>query len=226
MEFYELVLFMTFFGQRCINVFNFTMTGTPAVVSGAYGLLYAFGVIPDSGLFPAGSIFAQLRNIQSSAVQYNQARVKNPYDPTDFTAVPFAAGVSGAASGEALSPTLAYSFSSSQVRSDIRAGQKRFVGVPEAQVNSGGTIVGALLPTLQELADTMAEPITYDDEGNTLTYNLVVAQKYNDLEADPPIKNAYWPTKSQQLAHLASGGAWTPRPYVSTQTSRQYGHGR
>lgn len=226
MEFYELVLYLTYFGQRCVNVFNFTMSGTPASVSGAFGLAYAFGAIPDGILWDSSSLFGYIRAITVGDAVFNQVRVKNPYDVTDFYSVPFAAGVNGLFAGEAMSPVLAYGVHSNQVRLDIRAGSKRFVGVAENAVDSGGVIDGSFLPSVEDVGEAMSAPLTYDDEGNTLTYNVVVAKKFNDLEADPPIKNAYWPTKAEQLANIASGCLWTAMPNVRSQVSRQYGHGR
>ena len=224
--FYELTLFTTYFSQRCVNVFNFILTGTPAAVTGSFGLAYAFGAIPTAGIVLSGSIFEQLQAMVSQYVIFNQVRVKNPYDVTDFYSVPFPNGTIGLQTGEALSPTAALSIFSNQTRLDIQAGQKRYVGVPESYSAAGGTLTSSAMTALQELADRHSEPLTYDDEGNTLTYNLVVAKKYNDLEADPPVVNAYWPTLTQQVANSAVGLLWTPRPYTSTQTTRQYGHGR
>lgn len=226
MEFYELVLFMTYFGQRCANVFNFTMTGTPAAVTGSFALAQAFGSIISGGVFPSSSIFHQLWSLLSTGVVFNQVRVKNPYNIMDFYSVPFAGGTAGQNSGEGVSPMTAYSLYSNQVRLDIQAGQKRFPGVVESAVGAGGVLGSGTIAALQIVADRMSAPLIYDDEGNTLTFNVVIAKKYTDLEADPPIRNAYWPTKAEQLANIASGVDWNPRSYVSTQVTRQYGRGR
>jgi hypothetical protein len=226
MEFYELILFMTYFGQQCVNVFNFTMSGVPAAVSGSFGLVNAFGAVPSLDIYPAGFLFALLKGNLSDQVFFNQVRIKNPYDNTDFYGLPFPAGLNGDNAGSGLSPATAYSLRSNQVRLDIQAGQKRFVGVCEANIEAGGLLGATTLAAMQDIADVMSGPFTYDDEGNTLTYNLVVAKKYSNPAATPPIANAYFPTLAQQLDNIASGVFWTPRPHTSTQTTRQYGRGR
>lgn len=224
--FYELTLFSTYIAQRCVNVFNFVLTGTPAAVTGSFGLAHAFGAIASVGLFPEGSLFNTLREVTSSSVIFNQVRIKNPYDVTDFYSVPFAGTVTGEKSGESLSPAIALSLYSNQVRLDIQAGQKRFVGVPEADTQAGGILTSGALTAANVLAGIMSAPLTYDDEGNTLTYTLVVAKKYSDLEAEPPVINSYFPTLATQMDNVASGILWTARTYVSTQVTRQYGRGR
>lgn len=226
MEFYELVLYLTYFGQRCVNVFNFTMTGTPAAVTGAYGLAYAFGAIPDGGVWDTSSLFAYIRAITVGDAVFNQVRVKNPYDVTDFYSVPFASGVNGLNSGQAMSPVLAWGVHSNQVRLDIRAGQKRFVGVAEDDVDSGGNVAVAFLPSIEDVAEAMSAPLTYDDEGNTLTYNLVVAKKQTYTTSEGTEATRYFTTKAAQLENIASGLLWTAMPQVRSQVSRQYGRGR
>lgn len=225
--FYELVLFMTYYGQQCVNVFNYVMTGTPAVVTGSFGLASAFGALPITlGEFPVDTMMGEIQGQLSDQLTFNQIRVKNVYDTLDFYSVPFPAGIVGSQGGEAASPAVAYSLRSNQTRLDIQAGQKRFPGVTETHMQPGGLLSSGMVTALTGLADIMSAPLEYTDEGNDLSYQLVVAKKFTDLEAEPPIKNAYWPTEAEQLDNVAASLTWTVRPYVSTQTTRQYGHGR
>lgn len=226
MKFYELTVFMTYFNQQCVNVFNLTMEGTPAAVTGSLAAVNAFGAIPTVGVFPSGSVFETIRSIVSSAVTFTQVRCKNPYDDLDFYSVPYPNTIVGAVSGEGQSPTVAYGIRSNQTRLDIQAGQKRFVGVSEGQVGAGGIVGSSMMTALEGLADVMSNPFVYDDEGNDLTFRIVVAKKYNDPEADPPIINTYWPTEAEQLANVASSLTWVPHAATRTQTTRQYGNGR
>lgn len=226
MELYELVLFTTYFGQRCVNVFNYTMSGVPAAVSGSYGLIHAFGAIADAGVYPAGGIFAQLRALLNVSVSFDNIRVTNPYDATDFYSRPFPSITAGQTSGDGVSPTEAFSIRSNQVTRDIRAGQKRFVGVSESTISAGGVLTAPVLAAFTTLANTMSAPITYDDEGNTLTYNLVVVSKQVVTDPEGRVSREYYPTVTEQLAHTASGLLWTPRGYTSSQVTRQYNRGR
>lgn len=226
MTFLEVTVFMTYFGQRCVNVYNVVTTDTPAAVTPSFGALQAMGFVPTLGVFPADKFFANMKGPLSNQVVFNQVRIKNPYNDLDFISLPYAATVTGGTSGEATSPLVAYSIFSNQTRLDIQAGQKRFVGVNEANVDSGGIVNSAQVAALQDLCDIMSAPMTYDDEGNLLSYRIVVAKKFTDLEADPPIINGYFPTLELQMANVAQTLLWTPRAYVSSQTTRQYGRGR
>lgn len=224
--FYELSLFSQFAGQRCVNVFNYVLTGTPAAVSGSFGLAYAFGSVLNAGIFPTTGLFAKIKALVSTGVQFTQVRVKNPYDVTDFYSVPFAAGTTGAITGESMSPTQAFSVRSNQTRLDIQAGQKRFPGVSESSVGTEGIVAAGAVTLLTAITTAMSAPASYDDEGNTLLYNIVVAKKTMPPNVEGTDGLGYFPTLSEQLDNVATGLLWTQRAYISTQTTRQYGRGR
>lgn len=226
MEFYELLIFGAYFGQQILNVFNLTLTGTPATVTGSFAVTAAFGAVESVGVFPAGSPFRIISDLVSTSFVFDKVRVVNPYDLTDFYTQPFPTGTTGGAGGSPVSPAVAYGLHSSQVRLDIRSGQKRFAGVTEDNMENGGVVGTSMLALLQDLCDAMSAPMTYDDEGTTLTVNIVVASKPTPAEEPTPAYGGYWGTLTEQTAQIASGGVWTPHTTVRTQTTRQYGRGR
>lgn len=220
---YELVMRSTYFGQQIINRFNYVMTGTPAAVSGSFALQYAF--FGGSGAAPsAGSIVGQLIDVVVNDWSLTEIESRAVYSATDFYTRPFITPVVGEQTGKALSPITAYGLRTNRVRSDIARGTKRFVGVTEAGVNEGGTI-GGILGAVQEVATAMSAILTYDDEGNTLSFSPCVVQKekYTAPSGKPAYR--YYPTLAEQLDHVALGIQWEAYPQVRSQVSRQYGRG-
>lgn len=226
---YEVTLFQSYFGQSCINRWNYLMTGTPAAVQGSFGLISALGAIPAiiDGLFPVGSVWRIIRDQQSDQVTFTAVVAKAIYDVEDFYELPYVPAKAGNVSGEALSPVMAYGFRSNRTRTDIRRGTKRFVGVPESYVGSGGVLTGSGPAGVAAVAERMSEPITYDDEGSTLTYSPVIVSK-EEYTVPSSGKKAYryYPTLTEQMEHVAQSILWQPYAQVRSQTSRQYGRGQ
>jgi len=223
MAIYEVTLNSTFFGNKCVNRWNYVSSGIPAAVSGSFGLAFAFGLAPVGG---SGTIFGNIKGATSNQVFYDSYRVVNLYEPEDFYSAPFGTTQNGLLASEAMGPVNAFGFRTNQVTLAISRGTKRFVGVPEAEVGTGG-VIGVSVTTTQliPLATKMGAILTYTDEGTPITYSPVVLgrQEYTT----PSGKTAYrkWPTEAEQLAHAAIGISWEPYPNVRSQTSRQYGRG-
>lgn len=224
----ELTLSMSYAGQLAINRFHFVSSGTPSAVTKSFGLMGASGFLTVSGsplAFPSGTLAQTIRSVQTTGVQYISAYARNLYDPVDFYERPYPVPVYGAQSGVGSSPFMAYGLFSSRVRTDIRRGFKRFVGVREESIKEGGEVEAGMIAALGEICNKLNSPMTYDDEGNTLTYTSCVLsfQEYTT----PSGKKAYRPyaTESAQLSHLASGVQWAPYTVIRSQTSRQYGRG-
>lgn len=227
---YEVVLSQTYQGQNCVNRWNYVSSGTPAAVTGSFGLAFAFGAIPDvvTG-YPSGTIISQLAALQASSVTFIDLIVKAVYDPTDFYAAPFVETLVGGLTGDGLPPFNAYGFRTNRVRRDIRRATKRFVGVIEAN-QANGAVSGATITALNDLGALMGQALGYNDEGNTLTYvpTVVSKQRY-----DPDTGNAsaegrayrYYPDEATQLEHIAQGIVWDTYSTVRSQASRQGGHG-
>lgn len=228
----ELTLQSTFYNQEVINRWNYVSSGTPAAVSLSYALAYAFGTIYDLVAvppgYPTGKPFEAIRNIQSSLVVYDQVTVVDMYSETDFYETPFIQAAAGARGGECLPPTAAVGFRTGRVRRDIRRGTKRFAGLPEADT-SNNTFAGPYQALLTTLASRMSAPLTYNDEGNTITFTpAILGRELYTPDPLRPERKAYRPyaTETLQMQHLAQGFAWDWYSGVRTQVSRQIGRGR
>jgi hypothetical protein len=235
----EATLAMIFAGQQCICRWNYVSSGTPAAVSRSFGLAAAMGAIYDLIAvppgYPTGTFMQLLAACISTGVTFEQLTVLNVYDVTDFYQTPFVNPYTGERTGESMSPALAYGWRSTQVRRDVARATKRLPGVSEAQVGTEGIVVAGQLTIMNAFADIMSDALTYDDEGNTLTYTpaVVKKQRYNPSTrlADPAgTAYRYIPVgagaEAAQLAQTAVGIAWQSYNAVRTQVSRQYGHGR
>ena len=221
---YELIVRQAYFGRSPLNVFHFNMTGTPATVTGSFALAKALGFIPNGlGEFPPGSLFDQWRNSVTNDLQFLEVEAKALYDVEDFYLAPFAGTVQGALTGESNSPVIAVGLRSSRVRTDIRGGHKRFAGVPESYVDEGGVLNAGAVTNWQYFADVLSDAITYDDEGNTLTFtSAVLALEMHPATEDRGVVYTQYPTLAEQLDHAALGVDWSVMAHVRTQVSRQY----
>lgn len=228
----ELTLQATFQGQEIINRFNYVSTGTPAAVSLSFALTSAFGCIYDTVAlppgYPANTPFAAIRASQHVAVSYDQVSVVDVYSATDFYETPFLQAATGARTGEAMPPFVAMGYRTGRVRRDIRRGTKRFVGLSESDVN-GIAYTGSFTPLLTAVANKLGATLTYDDEGNTISFAPVVVgkKKYTPDPLRPErVAYKYYPTLTEQLDHIATGASWDYYSTPRSQTSRQVGKGR
>jgi len=227
---YEVSVFTSYYGQSCLNRFNYLSTGTPAAVTGSFALISAMGGIPETltpGDFPGGTLMSQWQATVSNQVSFTAMSAKAIYDVNDFYELPYVPAPVGDQTGEALSPVMGFGMRTSRVRQDIRRGTKRFEGVPEAHVGGGGVLVSPGTTNIGTLATLMSGALSYDDEGNTLTFTpcVVSKQKYTVTESGREAYR-YYPTEADQDDHIASGILWQPYPQVRSQTSRQYGRGQ
>lgn len=233
---YELTLAYTYANQQCINRWNYVESGAPAAVSRSFGLVAAFGAVYDEvhvpPQYPPDTPLGKIAALVSVGVVFQQLTALAVYDPTDFYQTPFSPAYGGSNDGLATSPMLAYGFRSTQVRRDVARGTKRFAGVCEENMGDDGIVnVGATHDLLAAIATAMTDVLTYDDEGNTLSYTPAVCHKEEYDPNPPPLTGnhrayRYYPTEAEQLEHTAQGIIWQPYDYVRSQVSRQYGHGR
>jgi len=212
-----------FAGQKTVNRWNYVSGGAPASVSGSFGLAFAMGMAPPSG---TTSLFYRIKALTSIYITYTDFNVKNLYDTEDFYSAPFGSPQTGLQPGEAEPPFEAYGFRTNQVRTDVARGYKRFAGVPDVEVGNLGLVVAATITGLMNpLATAMSAVLTYDDEGNTVSYSPAVlgGQKYTT----PSGKEAYrnYPTEALQLEWAAIGVLWEPYVEARSQMSRQRGRG-
>jgi len=227
MPLYEVVLEERYYNQSCINRWNYLGSGTPAAVTGSFALLTAMGLIGLSTALPTDTVGRAIQNMQNTAVTFIQATARAIYVDTDFYANPFLVGTTGAqnAAGDTLSPTNAFGFRSSRVRQSIGRGYKRFVGMAEFDLNNGGIMSSGALTNMEAVRAAMGETLTYDDEGNTLTFTPCIAQKEEYTTPSGKKAYRYYPTEVAQSTHLAQGITWEIYTNQRTQNSRQYGRG-
>jgi hypothetical protein len=223
MAIYEVTLNSTYYGQNCLNRWNYIAGGIPAAVQGSFGLAFAFGFAQP---VTAGTIYNRIKLVSSSSVIFTGYRVVNLYDPEDFYSTPFGSAQNGDIASEGMPPFASYGFRSNQVTLAVARGTKRLVGVVESASLPGGGVLGTTLSSqLTPLAAAMGEVLTYEDEGNTVSYSpaILSRQEY----APSPGKVAYrkYPTEAEQLEHAAIGISWEPYNTVRSQVSRQYGRG-
>lgn len=223
MAIYELVLRQRYFGVLTVNRWNYVMNGTPAAASGAFALISAVGAVS----LAEASMIGRIRQLQAVGVNFVDIEARNIYSTTDFYTRPFATGVDGQnAGGNGLSPTVAYGFRTSRVRTDVRRATKRFVGVVENDSGDGGGLSTGSLALMEDIAGYMSDVLTYDDEGNTLSFSPAVCGK--EAYTTPSGKTAYryYNTEAGQLAMTALGSLWEVYDTTRTQVSRQYGRGQ
>lgn len=229
----EVILQQTYVGQECINRWNYLASGTPAAVTLSFALTSALGAVFDTiavpPAYPPDGLMRLIAAAQVPQVVFDFISVRDLYSNTDFYETPFLQPLAGSATGDGMSPALAVGFRTNRTRADIRRGSKRFTGVSENHSGPGGVLAGAGVTTANAIAAKMSEILTYDDEGNTLSFAPIVMGrlKYFPNPADET-KPAYrkYPTPEQQLEHIATSIIYDPYPTIRTQTSRQYGRGR
>jgi hypothetical protein len=228
-ELMELTLNTTYFNQRCVNRWNYVASGTPAAVTLSFALTSIMGFLPASTDLGASTVGGSLQSMLASDVVFNSVIARAIYIDDDFYDSPFLAATHGDVSGgtAAMSPLEAFGWFSSRVKQSIGRGYKRFPGITEASVTSGGQIEGATLTAMEAVAGYMGDTLVYSDEGESLTFIPCIVQKEKyTVEESGNFAYRYYADQSVQLEHTAQGIGWTPYSNVRSQTSRQYGRGQ
>lgn len=228
MPLYEATLQQLYYGQECINRWNFDCPTVPSGTSGSYLLAVALGAIADDDTpaFDLTTILGKLQQLQVVAVTFSQLVIKNIYSVTDFYTYAFPTGTVGTGGGEGMTPVNALGFTSDRTVSNIRRSQKRFTGLGESSVDPGGVLTSAFATSAQVLGTLMGNPNTATVDGVSTVFNPVVLsrEKYH-----PPGKTTwaykYWPDETTQRLHLAPITQYNVKNQVRSQTSRQYGRG-
>ena len=171
-------------------------------------------------------MFAAIRAYTTSSLVFLETEAKDLYSAVDFYVAPFSAGIAGTYAGESASPTVAFGWRTNRIRRDVRRGTRRIGGVSETLVTTGGNYTPAAAQALDEIAALFSSVLTYDDEGNTLTFTPCVLGR--EEYTTPSGRRGYrlHATETEQLTHSAIGVVWSPYLTTRTQTSRQYGRGR
>jgi len=228
----SVVLQYTYFSQRCINTFHYRCLDVTLPVTGtAYALADAMGAIPVSGVYTITKLMWAIAKAVSTSVSFDQIICKNLYNPNDFFETAFSTALNGQVTGEPLSPAVALGYKTTRVRSDIKRGTRRFVGVSEGSSSNGGALLGSYASgVVADLATAMSATIT----GNTPLAEaeqfvpVIVSKQQYIPDPDHPEKVAYkyYDTEAEQMMHVAEGFTWFAYDQTRTQISRQYGRGQ
>lgn len=222
---YEVTLKQSYFGQSCVNRWNYLGTGTPVSVIPAFALLSAMGLIDSSGTLTSATVGGVLQEFQPPDVHFVQALCRTVTDenPTDFYDYPYPAGVVGSASGGTpMTPFAAYGFFTNRVRTDISRGTKRFVGVREENVDSGGNLGSGTITEMNTMASKMTAVLNYTTGGESLQFAPIICGKLEYTTPSGKRGYKYYSTQALQQEHIAQGIVWTPYDQVRSQVSRQY----
>jgi len=227
-EIMEVTLFQQYQNQEAVDRWNYVASGTPAAVSLSFALLTAMGFLPTSTTLADTTVGGELQALQNSTVRFASALARAVYVDDDFYDSPFLANTFGAVGNEASasSPTLAYGFRSNRVKQSIGRGYKRFVGVESSYAGNGGEMATLAITQMTALATAMSQTLTYDDEGNTLTFIPCIVQKEKyTVTSSGKFAYRYYASQATQLTHTAQGVVWENYTQSRSQVSRQYGRG-
>lgn len=229
MALHEIIITTLASSQICQNIFHYESVGTPAAVSRSFGLASAFGAIPVPAtvLFPADTPMGLWQELLSANVDFTAALAQDIYPNDDFYENVYT-GVIGGVGIAPASPVVSVGFRTSRTDRNIRRGTKRFAGIPNTIVASGGSIDPSARAGWDAFGDKLAEVLEYDDDGNTISYiPTIVSKKRYTVPGSSPARYAYqyYDTLAEQLEHVSQGFTWERYSNIRTQTSRQYGRG-
>ena len=223
-ELMEVRILQLYDQQSCLTTFHYLASGTPAAVTRSFAMLAAMGFI--DGVTPdVGNVFGRWKTLVSDALVFPEVTAKAVYSLTDFYTLPLLANNMGSATGQPTSAFSAFPFQTSRVRSDIRRGNKRLVGVIEDAITDFGEVSITYKGYADLLAVDFTSTLTYDDEGNTLTFIPVVVSKEPYVTPSGKTAYQYYDTEIEQALHLATGVLWFAKDFATTQSSRKRGRG-
>lgn len=227
MPLYEVVLEQRYNNQQVINRWNYLGSGTPSAVQPSFALLTAMGFLAASVDFVDTTVAGRLQGIQNPQVTFVQCLCRAVFVDEDFYSNGFLSSTIGmnTTGGDAMQSYEAFGFRSSRVKQSIGRGYKRFVGVSEGMIGAYGEFSSGLKGGMELVADEMSDTITYDDEGNTLTFTPCIAQKAEYTTPSGKKAYKYFATESLQAPHLAVGINWEIYDFSRTQNTRKVGRG-
>ena len=214
--------------QLAINRWHYVSTGTPAAVSLSFALISASGFLEATGLprvFGVNTLARAIQGMQTGSTQFISAYARDLFSATDFYESPYPSAVVGEQVGETNATFVAMGYKTNRVRTDVRRGMKRIAGIPESAFGDLGIINPAFAATANLVATRMSDVLSYDDEGNTISFAPAVlgVQEYTTAEGNRAYR--HYATVSEQLAHTATGVLWSSYTEARSQVSRQRGRG-
>lgn len=227
MALYEVVLQQQLNATVLINRWNYVSSGSPVGVTGAFALAVAFGanVSGSPPVIPVGTPLAGVQGVQAEDCIFVSLSSINVYDDDDFYTAAFPTGLFGGVTGASSSQILASGFRTNRVTRAVRRGFKRIGAVPAARVGEFGALTSPQLTAMATLAGEMSDTLNYTDGGNALSFvpTVVSKQPYTTPAGNQAYR--YWPTLTEQLAHVAQGVTWEVYSTARGQQSRQLGRG-
>lgn len=228
MPLYEVTLTQEFRGEVFINRWNYRQLsgapGTPTALdlAGALGMTYG-PTAPDDDP-PAGTLMAAVQSVQASDLNYISATVINLYNDSDFVIIPLTP-LAGGNLNAGSAPFVSIGFRGVRTSRAVRNAQKRFGGVPAANIDPGGFIDSSYLATARAAETIFGTPPV----GASTTYEFVtLSLRKEDVVIDGKLVRKYskWPTEAEALANVYPVSAWQVYGRVRSQTSRQYFRGQ
>jgi hypothetical protein len=225
----EVTVQTRYFGQNCINRWNYYSDGSPGTLSRAVLLANGMGFIRqgDPPEYPTNTILRAWRELVPTAVEFIGFNILSVHDDFDLFSQAFVTGTVGLQenAGDPLPPFAAWGFRSSRTRQDIRRGYKRFVGVGEAQQGSGGNVGETWIAYQNNLALAMSVPLTVNEGEVSVVFQPVIVQREEYTTPSGRKARRYYADPSEQLQHTMFFITWEAYNQVRSQTSRQYGRG-
>lgn len=216
--------------QQVINRYYYIASGTPASASLPVGLyLGGFATAgTNSTTFPPFTLLSSVTSMQTDLLEYISVTIDDLYDLDDFYSTPYPSGTRGtidASNIEDLGPTAALGFRTQRITRRIRRGQKRFAGMTQEDFTGGGFLTSGGINRAEAIAQYLGANITYNDEGNTLTYvpAILKLEEYTTPSGNKAYKK--FEDEAVQLENSYTGFSWEFYPTIRTQRSRQYGRG-
>lgn len=224
----EITLFTEYLQQQCVNRWNYVANGTPAAVTYSFALATIMGFLPASTTLAEGTVGGEIQQLVNEQVIFGSVLARAVYIDDDFYDSPFLANTrgSGSLAAQGASPLIAFGYRSNRVKQSIGRGYKRFVGVGEDQMSTGGEFPAGVLAAMDNVAQLMGDTLTYTDEGNSLTFIPCVVQKEKYTAPSGKSAYKYYDSEATQLIHTAQGVIWESYKDVRSQVSRQYKRGK
>lgn len=177
-QLWDVVLKATCDGQELVNVFHYGNGpgNPPYVLSQSY--------IASNFL---STVLTPLLLALSGNTVFHSIEVIQKVGGDAFTSYSLGAGMPGARAGDSLPTFVGYGFRSQRLSSSVRAAQKRFGTIPEADI-SQNTVVPSVLPALANVAVALGADLTDPGGSNSTNISpLAVSATINGVNRANPL---------------------------------------
>jgi hypothetical protein len=169
-----------------------------------------------------GTLIPLLKTRTSNQIDYRTLKVREVVGGFAFAETTFPENNVGAISGDCLPTFVAIQWFSPRTIGNIRAGYKRFAGVPESDTGNG-IIITSLIDDWQAIATAFSQNIDIVESSVTVGYlQPVIVKRIKEVDEDDKVSYRL----PETLAELAYADAnWSAREELTTQNSRKIGRG-